>query len=412
MLNAPPPVSNHAEPKRILFVDDEPYLLDGIRDALRPYRNKWTMEFVSSGEEALGALASYRYDVIVSDLMMPVMDGATLLNHARTAAPEAARIVLSGHAELRIIAQAAGVAHQLLAKPCETRRLVNVIERCCQINEMIARVQLNGSALSATMLPSTPRLYRELSDALASEDASLDEIGLIVEQDVGISAKILQLANSEYFGRRDPVTRIADAVLHLGLETLQALVLQADAFQQFVIVPPIVGFELDRLELHCYRVGHLARALLAAGDPRRDAFTAGLLHDIGLLVLASQRRDELTHILDTSREQRRPAFEVEGELCDVTHAEIGAYLLTLWGVPLPVAGAVLTHQEPPPRDTDLDEVTATYIANILVEEIEAQDGTYALPPSKLDPDHLEACGLADRLPRWRELAATAIDQLP
>lgn len=411
MVNAP--MSMQTETKRILFVDDEQYVLEGIRDALRPYRNRWTMQFVSSGEDALGALTDdNHYDVIVSDLMMPVMDGATLLNHARTVAPDAARIILSGHAELRIIAQAAGVAHQLLAKPCETRRLVNVIERCCQINDTIARVKLNGSALGATMLPSTPRLYLQLSDALSSEDADLEEISSIVEQDVGISAKILQLANSEYFGRRDPVTSIAEAVLHLGLETLQALVLQADAFQQFSISPPIVNFDLDRLERHCYRVGHLARSLLAAGDPSRDAFTGGLLHDIGLLVLASQKRDELTRILDASREQRRPTFEVERELCNVTHAEIGAYLLTLWGVPFPSAGAVLTHQDPPPRDAPLDEITATYIANILVEEIEARDGTYALPPSKLDPDHLEACGFADRLPRWRELAADEIDQLP
>ncbi len=405
-------MSVYPETKRILFVDDEQFVLDGIRDALRPYRQKWTMRFVSSGEEALGALTGEHYDVIVSDLMMPVMDGATLLNHARTVSPDAARIILSGHAELRVIAQAAGVAHQLLAKPCETHRLVNVIERCCQINDTIARVHLNGSALSATVLPSTPRLYLELCDALSSEDTSLEEIGSIVEQDIGISAKILQLANSEYFGQRGPVTSIADAVLHLGLETLQALVLQAGAFQQFVIAPPIVGFDLDGLERHCYRVGHLARALLAAGDPCRDAFTAGLLHDIGLLVLASQKRDELTNILDTSREQGRTTFEVERELCDVTHAEIGAYLLTLWGVPFPIAGAVLTHHDPPPRDTPLDEVTATYIANVLVEEIEAKEGTCGLPPSKLDPEHLEACGFADRLPRWRELAANDIEQLP
>jgi HD-like signal output (HDOD) protein len=405
-------VSAQSETKQILFVDDEQFLLDGIKDALRPYRNKWTMHFCSNGEDALGALTGDHYDVIVSDLMMPSMDGATLLNHARTVAPNAARIILSGHAELRVIAQAAGVAHQLLAKPCETHRLVSVIERCCQINETIARVQLNGSAVSATMLPSTPRLYLELFDALSSDDASLEEIGLIVEKDVGVAAKILQLANSEYFGPQVPVVRIADAVLHLGLETLQALVLQADAFQQFAIYPPIVGFDLDRVQRHCYRVGHVARALLAAGDPSRDAFTAGLLHDVGLLVLASQKRDELAQILDTAREQRRPVFEVEQELCDVTHAEIGAYLLTLWGVPFPIAGAVLTHHDPPPCDARLDEVTATYIANILVEEIEAKDGVCALPPSKLDPDHLEACGFADRLPRWRALAADEIDRLP
>lgn len=399
-----------AERKRVVFVDDEPNVLDSLRDAMRPQRHRWEMRFFGSGQEALDSLAADSCDVIVSDLLMPGMDGATLLGNVRELVPSAARVVLSGHAELRVIAKAAGVAHQLLAKPCETANLIRVIERCYEINDAIARVELSRSALGATTLPAAPEVHMQLSDALRSERAGLREIASIVEQDVGTSAKVMQLANSAYFGFGRAVTGVADAVGLLGLETLQALVLQAGAFNSFTIDPPIPNFDLERLHRHCYRVGHLARALLAA-EPGKDAFTAGLLHDVGLLVLATQERELLTEIIALAREQQRPIFDVERECCEITHAEIGAHLLALWGVPFPVTGAVLTHHEPPTGTGIHDEATATYVANILVEEIESGEGSAALPPSKLDPAHLDASGLAEKLPVWRELAAAELERL-
>ena len=404
----PAPADQELAPARILFVDDEQSLLDGLRDALRPQRKRWTMKFVASGADALEAIDHEPYDVVVSDLRMPMMDGATLLEQVRHLSPAAIRIVLSGHAELRVVARAAGVAHQLLAKPCETDQLVAVIERACAIQATISRVELNRTAVGTSILPSAPHLYFELSEAAASGDASVDDIIAIVEQDMGMAAKILQLANSAYFGRRQPVSAINEAVVYLGLDAVQALVLQADTFRQFKLERPIDHFDLDRLQRHCVRVGNLTRKLLTDGPERRGGFTAGLLHDVGILVLATQDCAALGRILTTAYEQDRPLYRVERDLCDVTHAEIGAHLLALWGLPFGVTAAVAGHHQPP-AGTVLDEVGAVYVANILVEEVEARVQPGMLPPSELDLEAVARCGIGDELPRLRELAAELVE---
>jgi HD-like signal output (HDOD) protein len=406
----PSPAAGTAEIKRILFVDDEQDVLDGLRDALRPYRRQWTMTFVTTGEDALAALENAPYDVVVSDLRMPSMDGATLLQTVRTVSPSAVRIVLSGYAEPLKLARAAGVAHQLLAKPCETEYLARVITRSCAIREISTRVSLNRRTMGASVLPSVPRLYRQLTDALSSGEPSIADVCGIVEQDMAMAAKVLGLANSAYFGRRHRVTGIADAIVYLGLEALQTLVLQAGAFSEFAVNPPIPGFELDQLQRHCCRVGHLARSLLDNDAAGADAFAAGLLHDIGLLVLATEEREELTAILVTAQRERRPVYEVERERCSVTHAEIGAHLMALWGLPPSVTAGVGAQHDVPSGDLPFDEVAAIYVANILVEEAESQITSSAVPACEIDLDYLEQVGVADRLPRWRELAARQVEQ--
>lgn len=397
------------EPKRILFVDDDENLLESLRDALRPHRRRWEMKFVTSGEDALAAIDGANVDVVISDLRMPSMDGATLLEQVRLRAPTAVRIVLSGHAELRVVARAAGVAHQLLAKPCETDQLVGVIERACAIKGTIAKVELNRTAVGASVLPSVPHLYLELTEAMASGEATIEGVSRIIEQDMGMAAKILQLANSAYFGRRQPVSAINEAVVYLGLDAVQALVLQAETFNQLRLDAPIENFDLDRLQRHCWHVGSVARKLLSDRPVQKGAFAAGLLHDVGILVLAVQDRDALSRILLVAHEQQRPLYQVERELCQVTHAEIGAHMLALWGLPFSVTGAVAGHHDRP-AGFALDENGATYIANVLVEEAEASRRPGALPASELDADYLAACGVTDQLPRWRELAAAQVER--
>jgi HD-like signal output (HDOD) protein/ActR/RegA family two-component response regulator len=397
---------------RILFVDDEQDLLDGLRDAMRPHRRRWAMTFVTSAEEGLVVLEQEPQEIVVSDLRMPAMDGATFLERVRQRSPSTVRIVLSGHAELRVVARAAGVAHQLLAKPCATEQLARVLERACEITEISGRVALNRRTVGASALPSAPHVYLELTAALAAPDAGIHEIATIVERDIAMAAKVLQLANSAYFGRRNPVKRISDAVAYLGLETLQALVLQTGAFHQFSVEPPIDGFDLDRLQRHCCRVAQLARAIGEQSDEidGGDAFTAGLLHDIGLLILAAEAREELVAIITRAEREQRPLPAVERELCSVTHAEIGGHLMALWGLPLSVTGAVSRHHDPPPPLAALDERAAVYIANALIEEAEARDTPGAPPAAGLDPELVAAAPWAERLDAWRGLAARQLEQ--
>jgi putative nucleotidyltransferase with HDIG domain len=404
------------ELRRVLFVDDEGHVLEALRDALRSYREQWAMSFVGSGREALELLSAERHDVVVSDLLMPELDGATLLERVRDRHPTAVRIVLSGHADLAMVARAAGVAHRLIAKPCDTGDLARVIEGSCALQHMTARLQLRGCVAGAAALPSLPRLFTELTEVLASRGASARDAARVIQSDMAMAAKVLQLANSAYFGRRQPVSQLAEAVAYLGLEPVRALVLHAEGFRQLRVDPPIPGFDLEELQRHCTRVARVARTLLSDPRSRADAFAAGLLHDVGLLILAAQDREELARMLALAREQSRPLYEVEHERHSVTHGEIGAHLLALWGLPQTITEAVARHHGPPSGPPSgagqINATVATYVANILVEELEADWLSGALPASRLDADYLREAGLSDRLPEWRELARrVCADQL-
>lgn len=393
------------EPRRILFVDDEQDLLEGLRDALRPYRGEWAMSFAASGEDALTMIEAAPYDVVISDLRMPGIDGARLLELIRDRCPTTVRIVLSGQAELRMVARAAAAAHRLIAKPCETEELARVIERSCTLQELASRVEFDHRAIGASALPSVPRLYAELTELLSSGSAGAADAARVIEKDIAMSAKVLQLANSAYFGRRCASSNVAQAVAYLGLETLRALLLHAGAFREFTVNPPIPGFDLEELHRHCTRVARLAGALLAETGGGGDVLTAGLLHDVGLLVLAARDRDGLARTLALAQEQGRPIHQIERDEHGVTHAEVGAHLLALWGIPHTVTEAVAGHHDNRWLRLPFDAVAATHVANVLVEEVEAEVLPQALPASELELDYLEQAGLTTRLTQWRELAA-------
>jgi len=395
------------EPRRILFVDDDQFLLDGLRDALRSYRRQWAMNFVANGDDALAAMDSHAHDVIVSDLRMPGLDGATLLERVREQYPSTVRIVLSGHADMAMVARAAAAAHRLIAKPCETEELALVIERSCALREIEMRVEADRRAIGASALPSVPRLYAQLSDMLASGTASASDIAQVIERDIATAAKVLQLANSAYFGRRSPTTRLTQAVSYLGTETLKALLLHAETFREFSINRPIPGFDLEGLQRHGTHVGHLANAILKDAGANGNAFTAGLVHDIGLLVLAAQAPHELAQTLRTAREHQRPIHAIEQDRQQITHAEIGAHLLALWGLPHDVTEAVAGHHNPDWLTLPFDAVAAVHIATTLVDERKAGhvgDATESRP----ELEYLTHAGLADRLPHWRDLATQTL----
>jgi putative nucleotidyltransferase with HDIG domain len=390
------------ERKRVLFVDDDEFLLDGLRDALRPQRRRWDMTFVPGAAEAVAVLEDQPQNVVVSDLRMPGVDGAALLARVREIDPTAVRIVLSGQADLEMLARAAGVAHRLLAKPCEVEDLVEMIDRSCALQELITRVESKRRTGGSSALPSVPRLYGRLTDLLASGEATAADAAAIVEEDMAVAAKVLQLANSAYFGRRHPVAKLRDAVAYLGLDALRALALSAAVFHEFRVDPPIPRFDLEALQLHCSRVANLARAIAAEQNGHLDVFAAGLLHDVGLLVLATEDRDALTELLARAESEGRPTHEVERDLHFCGHAEIGAHLLALWGLPHTVTDAVANHHQPPAAGAPFDAAAVTYIANALVHE--AESGLHSGAPG-IDHGYVERVDLASHLARWRALAA-------
>jgi HD-like signal output (HDOD) protein/CheY-like chemotaxis protein len=388
--------------KRILFVDDEPNVLEGLRGVLRKQRRAWEMTFVGSGEEALRALGAGPFDVIVSDMRMPGMDGAALLGRVQREHPAVVRIVLSGQTERQVSRRMVHIAHQFMCKPCDGRDLQAAIERACGQAGLLDDPTLRQAAGQVGHLPMEEGARAELQSLLETPGTSPAELAAVVERDVGLAAKVLQVVGSGLFGA-PPVADLHAAVATLGVETIALL---AATGEGALDVPD--GLDLSALGEHGRRAGRLARRLLGGGEGAAAAYAACLLQDVGLLVLAGQRPELYGQIVETANRSRRPMWEVEAQVLGVTHAEIGAYLLGIWGLPAALVDAVAHHHHPardPQRGLDL--AAAVHIAAALISqeaEAEGEAGAAGRGAPALDGGYLDGLGVGAELERWRALA--------
>jgi putative nucleotidyltransferase with HDIG domain len=370
--------------RRALFVDDERPVLEGLRDALRPLRREWTVAFAASGEEALERLSREPFDIVVSDLRMPGMDGPTLLARVQQEYPTAVRVALSGYAEMTQALKASSVAHVFLAKPCDAEHLKSALGRAVSLQATLRDERLRRIAGATSRLPSVPLVYERLVEALGDPETGTADVAAIVEQDAAMTAKLLQLVNSAFFGLPRRVERVSEAVSYLGLSILKALVLSEGAFRAFDAPAVERVFSIERLQAHATLVARIAVKLAPDSASHATLLTAGLLHDIGKLLAATTN----------------PAFLAEAL---ATHAELGAYLLGEWGLPHEIVEAVALHHTPARLDPRFALVpTLLHVADALAHEVAPVPGT---DPPPLDEAHLDAAGLADRLPAWRAVAA-------
>jgi putative nucleotidyltransferase with HDIG domain len=389
--------------KRILFVDDEPKILEGLQRMLRPQRNEWEMAFAPGGEAALAMLEAETFDVVVSDMRMPGFDGAALLEVVREKYPGMLRVILSGYTELEASFRAVPVAHQFLLKPCDPDALRIAIERATSLLQALNSKMLTGLVGSLQDLPSVPRAFAELRDALADPETSIERVVKIVEQDVAISAKVLQLVNSAFFGVTREVSDIRTAVSYLGISILQNLVLSLEAFRCFQPNKPIPGFSLEQFHEHAQLTAKIAGAAPGKSKAGGVAVGAALLHDIGKLVIAERAPEHLARAIAGAQQEKRPLYVVEEELIGVSHAEVGAYLLSLWGLPYPLVEAVAHHHHPGrvPHDK-LGVIPFVYLANLLAHRQEKEAGESAeLVTQEIDMEVVAQAGLTEQLEAWQ-----------
>ena len=286
---------------RVLFVDDEERVLSGLRRMLRPYRSDWSMTFVDSAKAALDELALDTFDVIVSDVRMPGMDGIELLEAVAESHPGVIRIILSGHANEDSTRRATGVAHQYLAKPCSADQLRETVQRSAGIRATLSDPDLVRAVAATKTLPSAPTLYHDLTVELRSEDPSLRRVSDIVSRDPAMTAKLLQMVNSAFFGLRRRVTDVHQAVTLLGTDTIAALALSVHVFATANVPAPLTG-HIEALWARSLSVATTAKALMtdAGADPGHadEAFLAGLLHDCGRLVLITNFADVYLSVVE------------------------------------------------------------------------------------------------------------------
>ncbi len=390
--------------KKILFVDDEPKVLQGLQRMLRQMRKEWDMHFVESGQDALESLTKNKFDVVVSDMRMPGMDGAQLLTTVMQQYPKVVRIILSGHSDKELILRSIGPTHQYLAKPCDAQMLKDTITRACALRELLSNETLKDLVTSIKALPSLPSSYVEIVEEVGSEDASMKKIGDIIEKDVGMTAKILQLVNSAFFGLPRHIASPSQAVSLLGLDTIKALVLSVQVFSQFE-GSPVEKRLVEQLFHHCTTVGAYARLICLEEESdektKDDSFMAGMLHQIGLLILAANLPDLFTKSIAKADADNSSLFDAEREIIGSTHGELGAYLLGLWGFPDPIVEAVAFYNFPRRCLSQIFcPLTAVHAANVI--DLEQQETPIGKTP-ELDMVYLEDLGLAGRLPVWRKI---------
>ncbi|HTU59995.1 MAG TPA: response regulator [Polyangiales bacterium] len=389
---------------RVLFVDDEQQLLDGLRDVLRKQRKRWEMCFVSDARVAIERMHERPFDAVVTDMRMPGMDGAALLAYVKQHFAGSARIILSGQADRDSVLRSLPNAHQFLSKPCDPELLVSVIDRVNQLQSRLADAQIRTIVGGIDRLPSAPSTYWELTIAAEKSETSLAEIAAIVERDPAMSLKVLQLVNSAYFGAARRVNTVQQAVGRLGLELLKALTLSVHAFDTLK-APPCTGFSIDSLQQHSFLTARLAKQMLSDVTLSAEAFASAVLHDVGKLVLAVGATERFERVLEAQRQTQRPLYEVEVEHFGTTHGEVGAYLLGSWGLPLTMVETVAYHHMPSNASAESWPVlAAVHAADALVDQTEYKSAG-AGRDQKLDLVFLEKAGMSGELSRWRELAA-------
>jgi putative nucleotidyltransferase with HDIG domain len=392
--------------KRILFVDDEMSILDGLKRMLRPQRHEWDMSFAPGAEAALTLMEASPFDVIVTDMRMPGMDGAALLEIVREKYPNVLRIILSGYTELQASLRAVPVAHQFLLKPCDPEVLRAGIARATSLGEVLDSKMISSLVGSLRDLPSLPGTYLDLRQALSQSNTTIDRVVQIVEKDVAVAAKILQLVNSAFFGLARDVTDLKTAVNCLGMNTIHDLVLSVEVFRSFKPNDCVPESFVRDFHEHSQLAARIATGITRKHPMSAAAAVASLLHDVGKLVIAERTPDHFARSLAQSLEENVPLFEVEEKLTRISHAEVGAYLLSLWGLPHGVVEGVAHHHHPQRiPHTELDIPLVVYLSNLLAQEVRATSKAETpYPFHPIDTAFLEKVGIAGKLPEWRKIA--------
>lgn len=396
--------------KRIIFVDDETLVLQGLRRMLRKMSANWEMVFADSGKEALEEMAKEPFDVIVSDMRMPDMNGAQLLQEVMERHPNTIRFILSGHADQLLVLNCLDSTHQYIAKPCDPKTLQEKIMRATSHEEFLANSGLRNLVSRLGDLPTLPSLYREILHALKDPESDTIQIGEIIQKDLGMTAKILKVANSGYFGLAQQVSNPVEAASYLGIDNVKSIVLTIHAFEGLKDFK-VEGKSLKEFFNESLKVAGIAKALAVNEkldkELTEDAFVAGLLSGAGKLIMACSLPDDYKKAVEMAETTDKSMLEAEEEVFGADHAHVGGYLLNLWGLPTTVVEAVIYNECPSNSiPSDFQPLTAVHLAKALIAEQavgERDEKEYEYSEIRIDSEYISKINASDRIEDWREL---------
>jgi len=396
---------NEKMKRRILFVDDEPMVLKGLQRTLRKMRQDWDMTFVSSGREALNVLVKNPMDVIVSDMRMPEMDGGRLLAEVKKQHPHVVRIILSGQLDQEMTLKSVQLAHQSLSKPCDAEVLKHTLAKLFALRDFLSDKSIKSIISQIESLPSMPSIYTEIVTEMQADDPAIKKVGEIISKDLSMTAKILQMVNSAFFGLFRKINSPEQAVMMLGLETIKALVLSVKIFSEFN-QKSFSWFQIDDLFNHSLTVSLYAKTIIKNENLGQElinnSMMAGLLHDLGKLILATNFEKPYRQVLAAAQGTGKNLLDLEYEAFGTSHAEIGAYLMGLWRLDNSIIEAIAFHHLPARSITqNIGLLTAVHVANALVHE--ARTPADQNTELQCDTEYLDKLEITSRIPQWHQV---------
>jgi putative nucleotidyltransferase with HDIG domain len=368
--------------RRVLFVDED----EATREIYQQLQSYWGIEqevhTAGTAIEAINLMGQLRFAVVVSELSLPDMPGLEFLSKIMESHPEAARIVISANNDSLKAAEALNVAHRFFSKPFSFEVLGSLLENLGQYHYLLHDERIQCMIFKTGALPVLPGTWVQLTGLLDSADTDISDIAKIVEQDPGLTTRLLHTVNSAYFGIARRVVSCSEAIQIVGLELIRGLMMGMKIFD-FYKNSPFVRTVFGRIWDHSLRTATGARRLCELETQSIEtcnvAFTAGLLHDIGKLILAANAEEK--------------------EKFGTTHAQIGAYLFTLWGFPDQVVRAVENHHNLEGIEK-FSPALAIHAAQCL-----QRGGEYE---KQLNLGILAQLGLAERVDLWRDRVSTTL----
>ena len=395
----------------IMFVDESRHVLSAIKRIFRRVHHQRELRFATSPEEALKQLAAEPADVLISAMSFSGHSRMELLEKVRIRFPQTVRIVLSGSVSSDVVLEAADLAHQYIAKPFEEEELISALDRAFFVKQLLDEEPLKKLVSQINGLPTLPAIYVELETQLSSDDTSMVTLGQIVAKDPGISAKLLQLANSSFFSRSQRILDPAKAVSLLGLDLVRSIVLAVGVMGGFKIL--FKDFSVENLWGHAMLTAAMARAIAKAENIDREtadaAFSAGLLHDVGKLLIVAHLPERFHAIVEQMKNDGTSMAAAEKKILGTTHAAVGACLLGLWGLPTPIVEAVAFHHALESRPDGLTALTIVHAADAFANAgpLLANGQTDI---EELDYPYFEKIGLIDHLGKWRKTCLELLEQ--
>jgi HD-like signal output (HDOD) protein len=395
---------------RILFVDDDPAIIEMLKKMVSKFEQDWSVQYALGGFAAVALLDSENYDVVVTDLNMPEINGVKILRFIQKKYPSVIRIVFSSSLTRDSVREVAAYTHRFIAKPCGVVKLGQAIENTLFIYRELDNRKVQKVLTKTGTLPSLPRVYDELMARIDDDDFSLKDAAKLIQSDIGMSTNILKQIN--LLGKSN-VTSIEQAVSMLGLNMIRAIALSTHIFSSMKSVE-VPHFTLEDLVRHSMLTAEFAKeiTIIETDDHEmaESAFMAGVLHDLGIILLVNNFSKKYGEVQNRIYKAARPIAEVERNLIGISHGEIGAHLLALWGFPRDILDAVAFHEDPLKRaQQSFSILTAVYVGSYLAH---FYDDSRPYPENFLENSiYLQQLNCANRLDFWRERCKLIYDRI-